>query len=74
MREIDIMADGGFVSDSRGVKSVYLTEEGIEKARELARRYLKEDNDKISSQERTMVWPVITTRMLNGLKQKRNAD
>ena len=39
------LADGGFVSESRGAKSVYLTEEGIEKARELARRYLKEDNN-----------------------------
>jgi len=36
------LTDGGFISSSRGAKSVYLTEEGIEKAKELAIRYLRD--------------------------------
>jgi len=39
---LDELAEEGFISGSRGAKSVYLTEEGIEKARELASKYIRE--------------------------------
>lgn len=39
------LIDEGFISGSHGAKSIYLTEEGLEKARKLASRYLKEDNN-----------------------------
>ena len=38
---LDELVDEGFINSSRGAKSVYLTEEGIEKAKVLASRYLK---------------------------------
>ncbi|MGD0621175.1 MAG: DUF6429 family protein [Thermacetogeniaceae bacterium] len=40
---LDELVDKGFIDGSRKAKSVYFTEEGIEKARELASKYLKED-------------------------------
>lgn len=39
---LDELAEGGFIDGSRGAKSVYLTEEGIQKAKELVKKYLKE--------------------------------
>jgi hypothetical protein len=41
---LDQLYDEGLISGSRKAKSVYLTEDGIAKAEELARKYLKGDS------------------------------
>lgn len=38
---LDELTDAGYISGSRGAKSVFLTEEGLEKAMELERKYLR---------------------------------
>lgn len=40
---LDKLAEEGLISGSRGAKSVYLTEEGVERARKLADKYLHEN-------------------------------
>lgn len=38
---LDELTDAGYISGSRSAKSVYLTEEGLEKAMELERKYFR---------------------------------
>ena len=37
---LDELTEAGYISDSRRAKSIYFTEEGVEKAQELQRKYL----------------------------------
>jgi len=46
------LAEEGYISGSRGAKSVYFTAEGIEKAQELASKYLKEKDKTLDKYSR----------------------
>lgn len=38
---LDELTEDGYIDSSKGAKSVYLTEEGIKKARELMEKYIR---------------------------------